>query len=51
MVCANQIIDKNPSRQLIHHRELDIKVYRRDDNLWDVEAHVIDTKGKKFDHW
>lgn len=37
-----------PNRELIHHRSFDIKVFKRDDTLWDVEAQVIDTKGKDF---
>jgi hypothetical protein len=41
-------IEKNPNRELIHHREFDVKVFKRDDGLWDVEAQLIDTKGKDF---
>lgn len=31
-------------RQLIHTRTVDIQVYRRDDELWDVEATLADIK-------
>lgn len=41
--------EKNPDRQLIHNRSFDVKVYKRTDGLWDVEADLIDTKGKDFE--
>lgn len=37
-----------PQRQLIHTREIKTQVYKRDDGLWDLEASLIDTKGKDF---
>ena len=33
-----------PRRQLKHRRSLEIEVYAREDGLWEVEAHLIDTK-------
>lgn len=33
-----------PARQLKHRRSLEIEVYARSDGLWEVEAHLIDTK-------
>jgi hypothetical protein len=31
-------------RQLIHKRAIECKGYERDDGLWDIEAHLVDTK-------
>ena len=31
-------------RSEVHTRNLEIKVYRREDGLWDVEGHLVDTK-------
>ena len=33
-----------PSRQLKHRRTLDVKIYSRDDGLWEVDAELRDTK-------
>lgn len=33
-----------PSRQLKHHRRLDVHVYARDDGLWEVDATLVDLK-------
>ena len=39
----------NPvSRQLIHTRQIHTEVFRREDGLWDIEASLLDTKGKDF---
>ena len=35
-------------RQLIHTRQIHTQVFRREDDLWDIEASLIDTKGKDF---
>ncbi|MCB1981580.1 MAG: DUF2889 domain-containing protein [Rhodoferax sp.] len=32
------------SRQLRHHRQIDIQVYARDDGLWEVDARISDVK-------
>jgi len=32
------------SRQLMHTRAIECKGYERDDGLWDIEAHLADTK-------
>jgi len=37
-----------PSRRLVHERKIDLKVYRREDQLWDIEAEIIDCKGQDF---
>ena len=37
-----------PSRRLVHERKIDLKVYRREDQLWDIEAEIIDLKGQDF---
>ena len=31
-------------RKLIHTRAIDCKGYEREDGLWDIEAHLVDTK-------
>ena len=36
------------SRQLIHTRKIHTQVFRREDGLWDIEASLLDTKGKDF---
>jgi hypothetical protein len=39
----------NPStRREIHHRRIDMKVYVRDDGLYDVEAQLVDKKPFEF---
>ena len=35
-----------PTRRLVHERKIDLKVYRRDDQLWDIEAEILDCKGR-----
>lgn len=37
-----------PTRRHVHSRTISAQVYARDDGLWDVEAELIDTKGKDF---
>jgi len=36
------------SRQLLHTREICCRGYQRDDGLWDIEAHLVDTKTYEF---
>lgn len=36
------------ARHEVHRRDIDMKVYRRDDGLFDVEAHLVDTKPFDF---
>ena len=36
------------ARREIHHRVIDMKAYARDDGLYDVEAHLVDTKPFEF---
>lgn len=36
-------------RQLQHTRKLDLRAYYREDNLWDIEGHLIDVKPFDFD--
>ena len=31
-------------RKLIHTRQIECKGYQREDGLWDIEAHLVDTK-------
>ena len=32
------------ARKPLHHRRVDCAGYRRDDGLWDIEGHLVDTK-------
>ena len=35
-------------REHIHTRDIDLRGYRREDGLWDIEAHLTDTKTYSF---
>jgi hypothetical protein len=35
-------------RETIHHRSVQCRGYRRDDGLWDIEGHLVDTKTYTF---
>lgn len=35
-------------REIIHHRSVQCRGYRRDDGLWDIEGHLVDTKTYTF---
>jgi hypothetical protein len=37
------------ARREIHHRVIDMKAYAREDGLYDVEAHLVDTKPFDFE--
>ncbi len=41
-------LSKSTGRHEVHHRDIDMKAYRRDDGLFDVEAHLVDTKPFAF---
>lgn len=41
-------ISSASSRQLIHTRQITTQVYLRNDGLWELEATLLDTKGKDF---
>ena len=36
------------NRELIHQRHIECQGYRRDDGLWDIEGHLVDTKTYSF---
>lgn len=36
------------ARTLRHTRRIELNGYERDDGLWDIEAHLVDTKGYAF---
>jgi hypothetical protein len=36
-------------RDLMHNRDIDCRGYRRSDGLWDIEAHIVDTKPYSYD--
>jgi hypothetical protein len=38
----------NVSREEIHHRQIDVRFYRRDDGLYEVEGRLVDTKSHAF---
>lgn len=38
------------AREPIHHRSIDCRGYRRQDGLWDIEAHLIDVKSYGFEN-
>lgn len=37
-------------RKFLHQRNIDLRGYQRADGLWDIEAHLVDTKGYDFDN-
>lgn len=41
-------VPSNPKRRLVQKRSIEALVYRREDDLWDIEAELIDTKGSDF---
>ena len=41
-------LSKPKERQEIHTREIECKGYKRSDGLWDIEAHMKDTKSYDF---
>jgi Protein of unknown function (DUF2889) len=45
---TENLTSNNNSRKLVHERKIDLKAYRREDNLWDIEAEIIDTKTRDF---
>ena len=34
-------------RQLMHNRAIECRGYQREDGLWDIEGHLVDTYGAK----
>jgi hypothetical protein len=38
----------NVSREEIHHRQIDVRFYRRDDGLYEVEGRLVDSKSHAF---
>lgn len=41
-------LNQPTARSLVHQREITCKGYRRDDGLWDIEGHLVDTKTYAF---
>ncbi|MBE9605971.1 DUF2889 domain-containing protein [Acetobacteraceae bacterium H6797] len=39
-----------PDRQLLHSRDIDLRGYQREDGLFDIEAHLVDTKSYDFEN-
>jgi hypothetical protein len=37
-------------REMLHRREIDIRGWRRDDGLYDIEAYLLDTKAYPFEN-
>ena len=42
-------LSQSSSRQEIHHRQVNLKAYHRDDGMFDIEAHLVDTKPFPFE--
>ncbi|RLA15985.1 MAG: hypothetical protein DRQ59_00225 [Gammaproteobacteria bacterium] len=38
------LLESSPPRKKMHHRRVDCEGYLRDDALWDIEAHMTDTR-------
>lgn len=38
------------ARTLRHTRRIELNGYEREDGLWDIEAHLVDTKGYEFNN-
>ncbi len=38
------------AREHIHTRDISCRGYRREDGLWDIEGHLVDTKTYAFDN-
>jgi DUF2889 family protein len=41
-------LDPPAAREPLHHRAIDIRGYKRDDGLYDIEGHLVDTKPYDF---
>ncbi len=44
-------LSKPIAREPVHRRRVECFGYRREDGLWDVEGHLIDTKGYDFSNF
>lgn len=42
------LAEATAERELIHHRKVECRGYRREDGLWDIEGHLVDTKTYDF---
>jgi hypothetical protein len=41
-------LEPTVAREALHRRAIDIRGYRREDGLFDIEGHLVDTKGYDF---
>ena len=41
-------LSQSATRREVHHRVIDMRAYAREDGLYDVEAHLVDTKPFEF---
>ena len=41
-------LDPTVARELLHRRAIEIEGYKREDGLYDIEAHLVDTKPRDF---
>ena len=41
-------IEKTAARELLHTRAVEIRGYRREDGLYDIEGHLVDSKPRDF---
>ena len=45
---SENLKDAISNRRLVHERKIELKAFRRDDDLWDIEAELLDTKPQDF---
>ena len=43
-------LSKPALRKHLHNRNIECKGYEREDGLWDIEAHLVDTKTYSFEN-
>ncbi len=51
VVRLNMPLPKPTQREPIHHRKINCYSYRREDGLWDIEGHLVDTKSYEYTNY
>ena len=41
-------LDPTVARELLHNRQVELRGYKREDGLYDIEGHLVDTKAIDF---
>lgn len=41
-------LSSSPRCKELHHRQIDLRAFERDDGLYDVEGQVVDTMANRF---